>query len=669
MAEKGAGQIVLTSRSGARGAAAEAVRDIESKGVRVIVAIGDITKEQDLHRILSEIRATMPRFRGVFHCAGMLDDGVLDQMDWTRFSAVTSPKVKGSWLLHTATAKDELDYFVLFSSILSLFGSAGQSNYASGNAYLDALTQHRRSAGLPAVALNWGPWAETGLATASGSRGEAIWKTRGTRYIPPEEGIKVLELALRRELDHVAVTITSWREFLQQFATPAPFYEELEKEAGPQRKRRRVMDAETTRARIQAVHGRERRELIVEIVRQEAADVLGAEATLDPSQRLGDLGLDSLMSVTLVNRLEPLLAILVPMAKVLAGPSVSELVDSLFPGLEDISTQESEVNVSKVHSNGSANGSAHPHFKRGSEWLVVTKPNPSAALRLFCFPFAGGGSAIYRLWNDTIHPSVEVIAVEPPGRLSRLAQAPVSNIQEFVAEAAKAIVPLLDKPFALFGHCLGTLTMVETARCLKRQKGELPVRMFVSGGRTPDSIHKEGAFERHLQERLLGSSRYDPFLPIHEQSDEVFADIIRLFQIDNTDEMLKSRELRELVLPVVRAEFKMASDYRYSREPVWDCPIICFNGANDAYVTREDILSWSRFTSSSFEAHIRRGGHFLLVDDREFLIRVINRELTAAAQEHIGPKPPRAEAMSVDARPVWTPLNGGHLNMTDSVHR
>ncbi len=110
-----------------------------------VVAVGDITEEADLNRILGEIRSEMPPLRGIFHCAGMLDDGILDQMDWGRFSAVTAPKVKGSWLLHSATLRDELDHFVLFSSILSLIGSPGQSNYTAANAFLDALTEHRRA--------------------------------------------------------------------------------------------------------------------------------------------------------------------------------------------------------------------------------------------------------------------------------------------------------------------------------------------------------------------------------------------------------------------------------------------------------------------------------------------------------------------------------------------
>jgi acyl transferase domain-containing protein/surfactin synthase thioesterase subunit/acyl carrier protein len=649
MAECGARRLVFTSRRPPHRRAMETVRELEAKGVRAVVAIGDITKETELNRILGEVHATLPPLRGIFHCAGMLDDGILDQMDWSRFSAVTAPKVKGSWLLHHATRNDELDYFVLFSSILSLIGSPGQSNYTAANAFLDALTEHRRAAGLPAVTLNWGPWADTGLATVSGRRGEAIWKSRGTRYIPPDRGMEVLEHILRRDVGHAAVTITDWREFLKQFPTPVPFYEELAKGIGPWRTGRGTgRDPRATRALIDSVQGGKRRKLIIELVGQEVAGLLGLGASVDLDRPLSELGLDSLMSVSLVNRLEPALGVLIPMATLLKGPSVEELVDSIFPGLGDMPPREAEVDCTGARVNGGLRSS----IVSQSDWLVVTKPNPAATVKLFCFPFAGGGSAVYRLWNDRIGPSIEVIAVEPPGRLARIDQAPVSDVHIFAAQAAEAMTPVLDKPFALFGHCLGGLTMYETVRQLQRTAERLPIHMFVSGSRPPDLIDQEGAFERLLQDRLLRNRLYDPFLPIHEQPEDVFVDVIRSFRIDSTEQMLKNPELRALVLPVVRAEFEMASKYRYRQQTAWNFPITCFKGEDDLYVSRTDILSWSRFTTSSFQVHIRQGEHFLLVDDRDFLTRTINRDL---ADYNVLQMQPRAGCLEATHRPNVKP--------------
>src|SRR4029077_6719287 len=121
-------------------------------------------------------------------CAGLLDDGIIMQMDWQKFDRVAEPKIAGGWLMHAFTRRLHLTHFVLFSSILSLIGSTGQANYAAANAFLDALAPRRRSARLPAPPLNWGPWADSGLATASGDKGRLIWRARGTEYIDADTG-------------------------------------------------------------------------------------------------------------------------------------------------------------------------------------------------------------------------------------------------------------------------------------------------------------------------------------------------------------------------------------------------------------------------------------------------------------------------------------------------
>jgi acyl carrier protein len=213
----------------------------------------------------------------------------------------------------------------------------------------------------------------------------------------------VLEHILRRGVSHAAATITDWREFLQQLPTPVPLYEDLAKGIGPGRKKRGIArDPRTIRDLIDAAHAADRRKLIVEFVRQEVADLLGLGASVDPDRPLSELGLDSLMSVSLVNRLEPALGVPVPMAKLLKGPSVKELVDSILPGLGDMPPQE--VEVSNDCASPQVNGELRSGIVPLSDWLVVTRPNPAATVRLFCFPFAGGESAVYRLWNEAIGP-------------------------------------------------------------------------------------------------------------------------------------------------------------------------------------------------------------------------------------------------------------------------
>src|SRR6266508_5638461 len=129
-----------------------------------MVLSADVALEGDVRRTLATIGREMPALRGVVHAAGVIDDAPLRTLEPTQLSAVLAPKVQGAWHLHAATLDARLDFFVLFSSLASVVGSPGQGHYAAGNAFLDALAWSRRADGLPALAINWGPWAGVGMA-------------------------------------------------------------------------------------------------------------------------------------------------------------------------------------------------------------------------------------------------------------------------------------------------------------------------------------------------------------------------------------------------------------------------------------------------------------------------------------------------------------------------
>ncbi|HEY7665471.1 MAG TPA: SDR family NAD(P)-dependent oxidoreductase [Xanthobacteraceae bacterium] len=611
----GAKHLLLVSRRGEEDPSAASVRDaLADLGAEALVRKADVTSERDLRALVDFITASARPLKGVFHCAGGLDDGIMLQMDWRKFERVAAPKIAGAWLLHELTRKLEVDHFVVFSSVLSLIGSAGQANYAAGNAFLDALVARRRAQGLPALALNWGPWDETGLATLSGDKGRALWRARGTDYIPAELGLAALDLLAGSRIGHAAITLTQWPIFFRQFAEVPPLYRELRKETGTATDGAAV-EAASLRERLQAAPSHERRELLIAFVRQQAMNTLGIADAIDPARPLRELGLDSLMSVTLVNRLESALGIRISAVKLVQGPSVAQIVEEILPQL-NAGGQEA-ANVATATTATAAVG----------RWLVIPTPRPAAAMRLFCFPFAGGGSAVYHGWGQALDPTIEVVAIEPPGRLGRINEKPIADINEFVTGLIAGMRGLLDRPFALFGHCLGALTMYETARSLIHTTGSKPIHLFASGARPPDRILDLGSFEERLTQDLIKLAEFRIKLPPYAQPDDVFAELIRHFNIHATEQLLANAELRQLMFPVVRAEFAMALNYDFVHEPPWAIPITCFAGLDDPYVTREHALGWGRFTDSRLQVHIRQGAHFAVVDDVDFIHRVINREL------------------------------------------
>jgi epothilone polyketide synthase C len=388
---------------------------------------------------------------------------------------------------------------------------------------------------------------------------------------------------------------------------------------------------------------------------------LGTTETIDAARPLRELGLDSLMSVTLANRLEAALGIEVSTVTLIQGPSIDELVDELLSEPHSGEAARQPVTLRPQHSAGSwplapeaiADDNIRPQpiviKSRGSlskdspdGWLIIVGPRAVPRLRLFCFPFAGGGSAVYRSWAQFIDPTIEVVAIEPPGRLGRITEAPVADMEEFVGRLVPEMGDLLDRPFAFFGHCLGALTMYETARRLIHTTMFRPDHLFASGARPPDRIADQGRFEERVMHDLLKLAEFRISLPAYAQPDDVFAELIRHFNILATEQLIRDPELRRLMLPVVRAEFQMAANYRFVREPPWEIPITCFAARGDPYVSRKHALGWGRFTNSRLQVHIREGAHFAVVDDMAFIHEVINRELQScpgSARDAVGEVP------------------------------
>ena len=172
------------------------------------------------------INNELPPLKGVVQSAGVLDDGILAQLDWDRFERLFEPRVYGSWLLHEHTKSLDLDFFILKSSLLSLLGSAGQGNYTASSAFLNSLAAHRRAIGLPATAINWCAWSGGGLATVSGARGEAMWSGLGVKFISPDLAMQAFDSLMHRDVGQIAIADADWPTYAGQVGEP-PFLAEL----------------------------------------------------------------------------------------------------------------------------------------------------------------------------------------------------------------------------------------------------------------------------------------------------------------------------------------------------------------------------------------------------------------------------------------------------------
>jgi len=251
---------------------------------------------------------------------------------------VFAAKVHGASHLHQLTIEENLDFFLLFSSAASVLGSPGQANYAAANASLDALAHYRRSLGLPALCLNWGPWAKVGLA-ARMNRVDGIAQG-GLASLDPDQGIAIMDHVLRQGgRTQVAVLPADWTDLGRRFAAlgATPFLTEVaQAPTATVPSTAKSLTAELDARALETMPQEQRREFLEDGLSRQLASILGsAGSRIDSDRSILKLGVDSLMAMELKNRIEKNLGVTVPTVQLLQGPSVSELTSLVLERLTE----------------------------------------------------------------------------------------------------------------------------------------------------------------------------------------------------------------------------------------------------------------------------------------------------------------------------------------------
>ncbi|MEV7954852.1 amino acid adenylation domain-containing protein [Streptomyces sp. NPDC088141] len=354
LVRRGARGLILTGRTAlpersawrgldpdtAEGRAVAFVKELEALGARIVLAPLDITDEAALTAWLDARRRTSPPpVRGVFHLAGQVRDTLVTDMDRRTFAEAHDPKAIGAYLLHRHLGDEPLDHFVLFASIASLLTTAGQTNYAAGNAFLDALAQHRRALGLPGLSVDWGPWA-TGMIEELGLVDHYL-RSRGMSSLSPDAGMAVLERVMGQDRAQLLVaTVVDWPVFLAWYGSPPALVADLAATAGTgtgDATGEGILDA------FRDADATERLALVTRRFTEVASSVLRTGTDqIDPRAGLNALGLDSLLAMELRARLVSELGVAPPVVALLSGIPVDELIGQLHDGLAEAVALETD---------------------------------------------------------------------------------------------------------------------------------------------------------------------------------------------------------------------------------------------------------------------------------------------------------------------------------------
>jgi len=339
LVEKGAKHLILLGRSTPTAEAKNAISRLQERGAKIRTAQVDITQTANLRNLLEDTEK-MPPLRGIIHAAGVLKDGLLAGQTWEQFAEVMGPKVEGAWNLHRLTASLPLDFFVLFSSAASLLGSPGQGNYAAANAFMDALARDRRRQGLPALSINWGPWAGGGMAEE-----QAIaLRRRGFEPLQPAQGLETLAQLLSGDAAQVGVFNVNWQRLQQQYLSQPPSYlKDLLEPAAPDA----VEPAQKEKtpailAELLAQTPAQRETQLRDYLQQQIAKVLRLDPEKVPlAKNLLDLGLDSLMVMEAIAQLKNDLQLMLYPREFYDRPRIDALAKYLAAEFERTHTQVS----------------------------------------------------------------------------------------------------------------------------------------------------------------------------------------------------------------------------------------------------------------------------------------------------------------------------------------
>jgi medium-chain acyl-[acyl-carrier-protein] hydrolase len=247
-----------------------------------------------------------------------------------------------------------------------------------------------------------------------------------------------------------------------------------------------------------------------------------------------------------------------------------------------------------------------------SLWVEHLSPLQEPSLRLFCFPYAGGTAHVFRTWQRQFPPEIDLCLVHLPGRGKRSGEQPFTNLKALVEAIAEAVFQDSQDPCAFYGHSMGALISFELARLLRRRHLIGPRRLFLSGRRGPTVPSREQPTFN---------------LPNHEF-------IAKLKDLNGTPpELLDDRDMRNMFVPLLRADFEIVDTYEYWTEEPLDCPITVYGGAQDPFVTSEDLHEWQKQTLATFQQRVCAGDHFFIHSCSNDFMDLFRRDVLAGAYE------------------------------------
>lgn len=634
LVERGAKKLVLVGRSEPKPAARDVISELEQAGAEVKVLQADVSDKAQLVQALGKLGSF--KLCGVIHAAGVLDDGVLLQQTLERFAGVMSPKALGAWNLHTLTKNQPLDFFVLFSSATSLLGNSGQANHAAANAFLDALASYRRTLGLPSISINWGTWSEVGIAARLGL--DKLSRKQGERTIAPQQGLQILEQLLTDEAHQVGVIPIDWPDFLEKQLVPRPFFSNFTKSYEPSSKSAVIMPTHTSsnghpdlRRQLENAQPKEYMALLHAHISEQVAQVLGLESSaMLENQDISffTLGMDSLTSIELRNRLQISLGCSLPSTLVFDYPTLEALEEYLKVLLAKSSQPPTQA---VVH----ASDSMIEHST-----LVPIQPRGSKAPLFFVPGILGTVFELSQL-AYYLGPEQPFYGLRALGLDENII--PYTSITDIASHHIKALQTIQPhSPYILGGHSFGGKVAFEMAQQLQDQGHEVSLLAIIDSylpvlASDNDAVNWDNAmlisklatlYESILEQKLsleqLHSFSSDKQLSYFIEQLGIAGykfnqiEVKRMLQVFKANVLSNAEYVPQERHPTSISLFRASELSRVDFLP------------NEAFSIKDPTWGWGELSAIPIELHIVPGNHFTMMLDPH--VHVLAEQLRACLE-------------------------------------
>jgi surfactin synthase thioesterase subunit/NAD(P)-dependent dehydrogenase (short-subunit alcohol dehydrogenase family) len=594
LAEQGARTVALLSRSGAVEREEEvSLRRMEELGVTVIVRRCDVTSFDEVASVFADLKQ-YGQVRGIVHAATVLDDGPIGTLTAEQFRNVAAPKALGAWNLHLASRECSLDFFLMFSSISSALGTPGQANYAAGNAFLDSFATYLRRKNIPAFAINWGVLDDMGLVARAPEEQRRKILSQGIGAFHRPEAMDILESVLAGNLPNVIAARIDWKSLDHRDGKRRfPWIDRFAgKEQSPA--------ATPLRDQIRGAPADQKCALLVDAILQQVSKILGIErARLDADTAFDRIGIDSLSAVQLTSWLEAMVGASVPVMQILGGSSARRLSATLA------------CRAVLKSDHGAVERDSFGRVLKSFTSARSTKP----ALRIFGFPYSGGTSDAFAAWARFAPANVEIYGIELPAiedENSAILREPLGLLYQWIY---RALAPLLDVPFAFYGHSVGGWHALGITRVIaEHDPSKMPATIGVGGLPTPEFLDS-------FTPKNLAHPR--------EVSDEYVLKALKAWQVQRNGS--HTSEAARQAFELVRRDLWLGTrtDVCQFAVPEGIRSLLVFGGSGDPLPTIDKAPGQFIPATVSAEVNMVDGGH-LFINDPRVQAEVLNRIIAAA---------------------------------------